>query len=179
MRMTMYHWRNNLFIIRAFRRIVHQAHESLNLKQAMTISTPNKKFPINLYQAIRRDFLPSIQQPVMKIFSVLFLILFFMMMITKLCHCTFFISHHPPARVINIMFIFFCLSLMSQYNPKIQHNAGLITTTSRRLDRENQPEHILEVRKPLAKRWCEINYTNRAKCVIWCSQILNQNLMCV
>lgn len=36
----------------------------------------------------------------------------------------------------------------------IIYNAGLITTTSRRLDRENQPEHILEVRW----WWWEINY---------------------
>jgi hypothetical protein len=50
-----------------------------------------------------------------------------------------------PARVINFMFMLYFSPVY--LNVIITHNnKGLITTTSRRLDRENQPEHILEVR---------------------------------
>lgn len=46
--------------------------------------------------------------------------------------------------LIQSLFLFFFLFFCTLYFYHV--NVGLITTTSRKLDRENQPEHILEVK---------------------------------
>ena len=43
---------------------------------------------------------------------------------------------------------------------------GLITTTARKLDREQQPEHLLEVKKIERKKVCCIVYTFHAVVII-------------